>query len=93
MHLLLRILHPLHPPAGKIRLSGSCIADYLIVAPTEWNFHPAGAFRAELVGLRAADAGAVKRRVCLLALALDPCVFYNVRVWPVADERTAENAK
>ncbi len=66
----------------RVRLSEGRVADYLIVAPTEWNFHPEGALRSELIGLPAPDAGAAERRARLLALALDPCVSYNVRVKP-----------
>ena len=54
------------------------VGRYVIVAPTEWNFHAQGAFVRAIVGLPAASreqAGAVARR---LALALDPCVAYEV---------------
>ncbi|QSA97324.1 nickel-dependent hydrogenase large subunit [Methylococcus sp. EFPC2] len=62
------------------RLEQGRIADYLIVAPTEWNFHPAGAFRAGLVGLAAPDSDTVERQARQLALALDPCVPYDIDV-------------
>lgn len=63
-----------------VRLEQSRIADYLIVAPTEWNFHPAGAFRNGLVGLSAWDAGTLERQARRLALALDPCVPFKINV-------------
>ncbi|HEX5802214.1 MAG TPA: nickel-dependent hydrogenase large subunit [Azospira sp.] len=56
------------------------VARYVIVAPTEWNFHPQGAFAGELAGAPAASreqAALIARR---LALALDPCVNYEVVV-------------
>jgi hypothetical protein len=63
-----------------VRVSRGRIADYLIVAPTEWNFHPAGAFRHGLLGLRSEDMGMIEKRARRLALALDPCVPFEVNV-------------
>lgn len=60
------------------------IANYAIVAPTEWNFHPAGPFVAALLGARlprAEAAGAVAR----LAALLDPCVAFRVEIREAAD--------
>ncbi len=53
---------------------------YVIVAPTEWNFHPQGAFAGELVGRPAATREAAAMQARRLALALDPCVNYEVKV-------------
>ncbi|SMF97734.1 Nickel-dependent hydrogenase [Methylomagnum ishizawai] len=64
----------------QVRLGQGRIDDYRIVAPTEWNFHPDGAFRDGLLGFRADDAEAVRRRAGHLALALDPCVPFNIAV-------------
>jgi len=64
----------------SVRLEQGRIAEYLLVAPTEWNFHPAGAFRKGLVGLRVGDAGMIERRARRLALALDPCVPFELDV-------------
>lgn len=50
------------------------VADYLVVAPTEWNFHPQGAFAREALAGPPAAAAAMQRRLRALALALDPCV-------------------
>lgn len=66
-----------------VRLSEGRIADYGVVAPTEWNFHPEGVFGAELVGLVVPDPAGVEQRARLLALALDPCVAHTVRAVPV----------
>lgn len=56
------------------------VVGYVIVAPTEWNFHPHGAFARELTGVPAADAAAAGRFARALALALDPCVAFEVVV-------------
>ena len=60
------------------RLESGKIADYRIVAPTEWNFHPAGPLFQALAGLPA--AGDLAARARLLAQSLDPCVDYQVEV-------------
>ena len=50
------------------------IADYRIVAPTEWNFHHEGPFARALRAARI-DAGAeAKRRIERLAFVFDPCI-------------------
>jgi coenzyme F420-reducing hydrogenase alpha subunit len=64
----------------RVRLERGRVARYDIVAPTEWNFHPAGALATELPGLRATDEAALRRRVALLAQSLDPCVAFSVEV-------------
>jgi len=56
------------------------VARYVIVAPTEWNFHPQGAFVGEIVGSPAATRDAAERLARRLALALDPCVGFEVAV-------------
>jgi len=33
-----------------VRLAGESVADYVIVAPTEWNFHPDGAIAQYMIG-------------------------------------------
>lgn len=55
------------------------IEDYAILAPTEWNFHPAGPFVAELLGAPVAQGGAL-RSIARLASLLDPCVVFRVEV-------------
>ena len=54
------------------------IADYAVVEPTEWNFHPQGAFAREAGRIVGKDDAAVKRLAQGLALSLDPCVEYEV---------------
>ena len=57
-----------------VRLDGDRIADYAIVAPTEWNFHPQGALYRELEGRPARSARAARRALDFAAATLDPCV-------------------
>ena len=63
-----------------VRLDGERIADYAIVAPTEWNFRPGGVFEQEGAGWAAPDLASATWRLKALALALDPCVQYAVSV-------------
>lgn len=59
-----------------VRLAEGKVDQYRIIAPTEWNFHPAGALAEALAGLTAsADPEAAARRI---ALSLDPCVEYGI---------------
>lgn len=61
-----------------VRLEDGKIADYAIVAPTEWNFHPDGPFVREAGGWTAATREAAELRLKALVLALDPCVEYQI---------------
>ncbi len=61
-------LEPGRPPG-----EGSRAADYRVFAPTEWNFHPQGAF-----GQALAAGGLDTEDTRLTALALDPCVQFDV---------------
>jgi Ni,Fe-hydrogenase I large subunit len=58
------------------------IEDYAIVAPTEWNFHPAGPFVAAVLGARVSKATAATAAASISRLAglFDPCVLYRVEV-------------
>jgi hypothetical protein len=56
------------------------VRDYRIVAPTEWNFHPAGACVNGLAGVAAASAEEAFRHAELMVQALDPCVAYQIEV-------------
>lgn len=70
-----------------VRLEGGRIADYAIVAPTEWNFHPRGALWRELSGRPVRDEGEAKRALAFAAATLDPCVALEtgLRAWEPAD--------
>ncbi len=56
------------------------VVSYRIVAPTEWNFHPQGAFVQGLAGFAADTVQAAEQAAKLMAHALDPCVAYQVTV-------------
>lgn len=59
-----------------LRLAEGRIADYAVIAPSEWNFHPAGPWRRELAAAVAAATTPAEAEVRArqLVLALDPCV-------------------
>ncbi len=62
----------------EIVLDGKRIADYLIVAPTEWNFHPQGILADQLLGQNAEDRDALQQYVAQAVAALDPCVPWEL---------------
>lgn len=62
----------------EIALDGERIADYFIVAPTEWNFHPQGPLAGWLRGRNAADRAAANGLVARAVAALDPCVRWDM---------------
>lgn len=61
-----------------VRLQAGKVAEYRIVAPTEWNFHTAGALAQALSGLAPGDDLAARAR--LVAQSLDPCVAFGIEV-------------
>ena len=63
-----------------VEIADGRIARYAIVAPTEWNFHPAGALPAALEGAVAADDEQARRLLEATASALDPCVALRVEL-------------
>ncbi len=62
-----------------VRIENGRVAKYLIVAPTEWNFHPQGALKA-LVGLQESNMARLMETVKLFVLSLDPCVPFEIEV-------------
>lgn len=64
----------------RASLDGDKVANYTIVAPTEWNFHPGGAFAQDMRGLQEHDGGMLEYRAQIEALSLDPCVAYEVEI-------------
>lgn len=62
----------------EIVLDGECIADYFIVAPTEWNFHPQGPLAGWLLGRDAGDRDALEKFAARAVAALDPCVRWEL---------------
>ncbi len=64
----------------RARVASGLVTDYRIVAPTEWNFHPAGPLVQGLEGAEATDAAVLERNARLAIQALDPCVACRVEV-------------
>lgn len=64
----------------RARIAGGRVAEYQIVAPTEWNFHPRGALVRGLEAAPADDEVALVRDARLVVQALDPCVACRVEV-------------
>ncbi|KUM27563.1 hydrogenase assembly protein HupF [Mesorhizobium loti] len=62
------------------------LSAYRIIAPTEWNFHPAGPFVETLLSSPLRTDEASVRSVSRLAALFDPCVAFEV------DVREAANA-
>jgi hypothetical protein len=62
----------------EIVLDGERIADYFIVAPTEWNFHPQGPLAGWFMGRDAHDRQAVEAFAARAVAALDPCVRWEL---------------
>jgi hypothetical protein len=56
------------------------VAQYLVIAPTEWNFHPQGALANSLNGISAASAEQLLATARMWVLSLDPCVEYRIEV-------------
>ena len=64
--------------AHEIVLEGERIADYFIVAPTEWNFHPQGPLAGWLLGRDASDRDDLAGFAARAVAALDPCVRWEM---------------
>lgn len=56
------------------------ISSYRIIAPTEWNFHPAGPCVQGLTGRAALSQDEARSRAEWLVQALDPCVSHQIEV-------------
>lgn len=56
------------------------LSAYRILAPTEWNFHPAGPFVDTLLRSRIGSDVSAPRSVSLLAVLFDPCVAFDVGI-------------
>ncbi|HUW36534.1 MAG TPA: nickel-dependent hydrogenase large subunit [Rhodocyclaceae bacterium] len=64
----------------ELTLLDGRVADYVIVAPTEWNFHPDGALPALLAGRACASEPQAATLVRRTVLALDPCVAHEINI-------------
>ncbi len=60
------------------RMEAGRVADYRILAPTEWNFHPAGVLTEALLGLPVGTD--LVERAGRVVASLDPCVAYRLEV-------------
>lgn len=61
-----------------VRLKAGKVADYRIIAPTEWNFHPAGPLAQALAGL--GTGAGLEAAARLVSQSMDPCVAYGVEL-------------
>jgi Ni,Fe-hydrogenase I large subunit len=61
-------------------VEGERIADYRIVAPTEWNFHPRGPFVRGALALAPATPEALQHQANWIVASLDPCVAWRLEV-------------
>ncbi|HSB99998.1 MAG TPA: nickel-dependent hydrogenase large subunit [Burkholderiaceae bacterium] len=66
--------------AHCVRMNGERVTAYALVAPTDWNFHPAGALSEALASAAVADAQTARRLATRTVDSLDPCVVYRVEV-------------
>ncbi len=64
--------------------SDGLIAQYRILAPTEWNFHPAGPFVETLLSSRIGAGDMARLRIAKLAALFDPCVAFDITVKEIA---------
>ena len=62
------------------RIESERVANYLTVAPTEWNFHPQGALATGLTGLQEKDPEQLMETIRYYILSLDPCVEYEIEI-------------
>ncbi len=63
-----------------VQMEAERVKDYVIVAPTEWNFHSSGAFAQDMIGLEEQDEARLQHKAHIAALSLDPCVAYEIGV-------------
>lgn len=64
----------------RVRIEAGRVADYRIVAPTEWNFHPDGALASGLAGHPAENRRELQAHARIAVQALDPCVPCRLEV-------------
>lgn len=60
------------------------IGAYRILAPTEWNFHPAGPFVETLLSCRIGEGESGHKAVSQLAALFDPCVAFEINMCEAA---------
>lgn len=63
----------------RVRVADGRVADYRILAPTEWNFHPRGVVAAGLDAIAARlDGAEIEPLARLFIAAVDPCVDFDL---------------
>ncbi|MFZ2156396.1 MAG: nickel-dependent hydrogenase large subunit, partial [Bradyrhizobium sp.] len=63
-----------------IEIQHGVVERYLIVAPTEWNFHPEGAAARSLALIAGSGRSDARGLADLMITAFDPCVEYSLAV-------------
>jgi hypothetical protein len=63
-----------------VEMDGSRVKQLLILAPTEWNFHPQGVAVKSLENLQADYPDELRQQAELLIHAIDPCVGYSLNL-------------
>lgn len=64
----------------RVELEQGLVRQYQILAPTEWNFHPAGVLARGLTGLTRPAKDSLERLAGLIINSIDPCVGYELRI-------------
>ncbi len=64
----------------RVELNDERVSCYQILAPTEWNFHPAGVVAGGLGNLCYEDEITLRTQSALLIDSVDPCVGYDLKV-------------
>ncbi len=62
----------------KVKLKNDVIANYQIVAPTEWNFQPNGVAALSLQSLSVHNETLLRQHAALIINAIDPCVGFEL---------------
>ncbi len=62
------------------KLVNGVVAEYLILAPTEWNFHTNGVAVQSLEAIPAANSELLVHQARAVIEAIDPCVEFELRV-------------
>lgn len=76
-----------------VNVEGDTINKLLILAPTEWNFHPKGITHDSLSNLHAENETELRQQADLLIHAIDPCVGYQLQIKKQNNKLSSMNAK
>ena len=64
----------------RVTIDDDRVADYVVVAPTEWNFHRRGGFVSAAARCVGDNAESVRQEISRWVVAYDPCVDWNVEL-------------